>query len=158
MHRVLCLLLLTGLLLFSLGCALQSHTVPVWQEEPFFASFTAKIAQREELPLQGGMEISAQGGRMALMTQHGRTLGLCTWQANLEQTLRMHCEASEGLGNQVQGMVQRVALASYRIVYGLKHGMQEQSLGAYDVQGQDDSFIYIDNSGSIEIKLHEGGQ
>ncbi len=158
MNRVFFLLLLHGILIFSLGCALQSHEVSSWKEAPLFVSFAAKVPPREELPLQGGMEISAQGGRMALMTQHGRTLGLCTWQLSSEQILRMHCEASEGLGNQVQILVQRVALASYRIVYGLKHGMQEQALQAYDVQKHEDYFVYSDNSGIIEIKLHEGAQ
>ncbi len=157
-RRMLQLLFLCSMALTTVGCALKAQNVPSWHEEPFFVSFTAKVAQKEELPLQGGMEISTAGGRMALMTQHGRTLGLCTWQTSSAQFLRLQCEASQGLGTQVQTLVQHVALAAYRIVYDLKHAKQGQSVESYSIRSQGNVFLYSDDSVHMEMMLSEGAQ
>ncbi len=143
------------------ACALPKAMLPVWQKAPVAVAFTVKLASLAELPMQGGMEIHAQGGRMALITQHGRTLGQCQWQEQslemstasmplAEQAMALQCTASEGLGGQVKALVQRVALANYRILYGDTHAQQEMEQ-EYTITRQGDVYTYSDAGESMEI-------
>ncbi len=141
-----------------MACAPKQASISPWPGEETAASFTATVQQRPDLPLQGGMEITAQGGRMALVTQHGRTLGQCTWSAKAlpaastrqMQNLMLYCQGAEGLGVQVQGLVQDVALAVYA---GMQQRQKKNQQGAL----QESPFMYTGDSGNIEI-FFIGGQ
>ncbi len=152
------------------GCATTMGAVPIWQEAPVTVSFTVKESRISALPLQGGMEVDSAGGRMALMTQNGYTLGQCVWQEspNTQQGqdsaagIVMQCTASDGLGEQVKSMVRRVALANYRILYSQKHS-EEKTQGMlkntrYSIEKRDKTHVYSDNLGEMEIVFSsEGG-
>ncbi len=137
--------LLGALCLGAMGCAPQVVTLQPWQAEPKAVSFIATLEKRAQLPLQGGMEVHEQGGRMALVTQHGRTLGQCTWSASTTPIV-LHCEPAEGFGADVLSLVQDVAVAAY------------VGLGQLQGEGhkQEKVFIHNGNSGNIEIKFTGG--
>ncbi len=88
---------LCGVLLAG-GCAAAHTGLQVWQEPPLVLSFTVKMQERKEFPMQGGMEIRQDGGSMALISQHGLTLGQCTWrhEQHAGQHTRQQQPISEG--------------------------------------------------------------
>ncbi len=135
------------------GCAPAAVTLSPWQEEAITMGFIASLEEKKDLPLQGGVEVNEQGGRMAVVTQHGRTLGQCTWtyDAVLDPAASgaLYCEASQGFGVSVQGLVQDVAVAVYS-------ALQSHAQGTNAVPA-DNTFIHSGNSGNIEIQFI-GGQ
>ena len=82
------LLLLIALLA---GCGAHKRTVllPPHQAESPGASLVAQFGARlsmggQSAPVQGEVQMTQSGGSLALILPHGRTLGICTYSANVE--------------------------------------------------------------------------
>lgn len=143
MNPIHTLLLLYALVLPLSACA--PKTLPPWQGEALTVQFSARVVpQASELPVQGAIRITQDGGTLGLILQHGRTLGQCRFEVlgnsakpparklpdespresphespnELPNTwageLRLQCRAAEGVGAAGQSLLQRVALAVYR--------------------------------------------
>lgn len=99
-------------------CACAPKTLPAWQAGPCTAQFSARVLpQAADMPLQGGLRISAEGGTLGIILQHGRTLGQCTLTPEGPPQaggLRLQCRAAEGMGARGQALLERTALAVCR--------------------------------------------
>ena len=109
---LLCTLCLCLLLLCA--CA-PRQALPLWTGPEVSAQFSARVRpQAENLPLQGGLRMNAQGGRMGLITQHGRTVGHCAFTPGADGMV-WQCEAAPGM-RALQGLLPRVAEAAYSLL------------------------------------------
>ena len=135
--RCACLLLLIALLA---ACGAQKRTVllPPHQAESPGASLVAQFGARlsmggQSAPVQGEVQMTQSGGSLALILPHGRTLGVCTYSANVEpasspkgaageQSMKMECTPAEGLGREAASLLFRAGVAVYRILPALGQG------------------------------------
>ena len=135
--RYACLLLLIALLA---GCGAHKRTVllPPHQAESPGASLVAQFGARlsmggQSAPVQGEVQMTQSGGSLALILPHGRTLGVCTYSANVEpasspkgaageQSMKMECTPAEGLGREAASLLFRAGVAVYRILPALGQG------------------------------------
>ena len=135
--RCACLLLIFALLA---ACGAQKRTVllPPHQAESPGASLVAQFGARlsmggQSAPVQGEVQMTQSGGSLALILPHGRTLGVCTYSANVEpasspkgaageQSMKMECTPAEGLGREAASLLFRAGVAVYRILPALGQG------------------------------------
>ena len=135
--RCACLLLIFALLA---ACGAQKRTVllPPHQAESPGASLVAQFGARlsmggQSAPVQGEVQMAESGGSLALILPHGRTLGVCTYSANVEpasspkgaageQSMKMECTPAEGLGREAASLLFRAGVAVYRILPALGQG------------------------------------
>ena len=135
--RCACLLLLIALLA---ACGAHKRTVllPPYQAESPGASLVAQFGARlsmggQSAPVQGEVQMTQSGGSLALILPHGRTLGVCTYSANVEpasspkgaageQSMKMECTPAEGLGREAASLLFRAGVAVYRILPALGQG------------------------------------
>lgn len=160
------------------GCAPRmSTTLPPWQGDTVSAQFSARVVpQAAELPLQGGLRMDAEEGTLAVILQHGRTLGHCRLEATTgtqdktaqksvaaqrSASMQLQCRVSDGLGASSQQLLTRVALAAFRSLYAL-HEQDGQS----GQQGQDwrvtigagmtlRPLVYEDTLGTVHMTFSE---
>lgn len=135
--RYACLLLLSALLA---GCGAHKRTVllPPHQAESPGVSLVAQFGARlsmggQSAPVQGEVQMSQSGGSLALILPHGRTLGVCTYSANVEpasdpkgaageQPMKMECTPADGLGRDAASLLFGAGVAVYRILPALGQG------------------------------------
>ena len=131
--RYLSLLLILGLLA---ACGAQrTMQLPPLQADQQKGSLIAQFGARltiagQNAPVQGEVQMTEAGGSLALILPHGRTLGVCTYSANVApatepkvaaapQPVEMQCTPAEGMGREAANLLVRAGVAVYRIVPAL---------------------------------------
>lgn len=109
--RLLAILLPILLAILLGGCAAKP-SLPLWTAAPVSAQFSLHAhTQGADIPLQGGLHLNAQGGTMAIILQHGRTLGYCTFTPTTEK-MHILCRPAEGMDT-ATALLGRIATAVY---------------------------------------------
>lgn len=129
-----------------------------WQQPPATLQFSAQVLpQAADLPLQGGFQMTPQGGRLGLIAQFGRTLGQCTFtpeETNGVPGMDLHCEAAPGMDS-AERLVRRTALAVYRAL--CTPSAQGQSWTVREApQNPLHAVVYTDSLGEVHIQFTEG--
>ena len=132
--RYIGLLLIVGLLA---ACGAQKRAVllPPLQASQQSGSLVAQFGARltiagQSAPVQGEVQMTESGGSLALILPHGRTLGVCTYSADVAsgsgqkapaapQSVKMQCTTAEGMGREAASLLFRTGVAIYRILPAL---------------------------------------
>ena len=138
MNPIRCVCLLLIALLAACGAQKRTVLLPPHQAESPGASLVAQFGARlsmggQSAPVQGEVQMTQSGGSLALILPHGRTLGVCTYSANVEpasspkgaageQSMNMECTPAEGLGREAASLLFRAGVAVYRILPALGQG------------------------------------
>ncbi|NCB23484.1 MAG: hypothetical protein EOM56_11730 [Deltaproteobacteria bacterium] len=138
MNPIRCACLLLIALLAACGAQKRTVLLPPYQAESPGASLVAQFGARlsmggQSAPVQGEVQMTQSGGSLALILPHGRTLGVCTYSANVEpasapkgaageQSMKMECTPAEGLGREAASLLFRAGVAVYRILPALGQG------------------------------------
>ena len=129
------------------GCAAHKSTVflPLPAAPlglPLVAQFGARLnIGGQTAPLQGEVQMTAQGGSLALILPHGKTLGICTYGPDFgagtisgtssgtepkgargHTSVKMHCTPAEGMGREAANLLTRSGVAVYRMLPALGPG------------------------------------
>lgn len=127
-------LLLLGLLA-ACGAQKRAMQLPPLQASQQSGSLVAQFGARltiagQNAPVQGEVQMTEAGGSLALILPHGRTLGVCTYSANVApatepkvaaapQPVEMQCTPAEGMGREAANLLVRAGVAVYRILPAL---------------------------------------
>ena len=120
------------------GCAAHKSTAVFSPTSPANLPLVAQFGARlctggQTAPLQGEVQMTAQGGSLALILPHGRTLGICTYSADArpitgpsgaqgQQSVKMECTPAQGVGREAASLLFRMGVAVYRILPALGPG------------------------------------
>ena len=128
------LLLILGLVA---ACGAQKRAVllPPLQADQQRGSLVAQFGARltiagQNAPVQGEVQMTESGGSLVLILPHGRTLGVCTYSADVApdsgpkgatsaQPVKMQCTTAEGMGREATSLLFRTGVAVYRVLPAL---------------------------------------
>lgn len=129
------------------------NSLPAWGGPTISARFSARVKpQAQDLPLQGGIQLDAQGGRLGLITQNGRTVGYCVFSPVPPNTAGMAgmvwtCEAAPGM-EAAAPLLARVAGAVYQ---GLDKALEAEKTGSAPLR----HIPHKDTLGEVDILFME---
>jgi hypothetical protein len=99
----------------SSGCAATTLRLPPQDAQPVQAQFGLRFHHAGmTLPLQGGVQMAENEGRLGVIFPHGRTLGVCRYQGG-----GMECTPAGGERRETRFVLRQTGLAVYRLLPAL---------------------------------------
>lgn len=152
-----------AILLWLLGAALScacagrvTPDLPVWTVPPKTMLFSAWIERGGlTVPVQGGLRITPEGGRLGVMLLQGPTLGQCQYARG-----GMRCvPASEDAPAELALLLRRTGEAVGLAVPALTrngHGRQVRITGSgWSFNGKEDHFCYKTDDATVQLHIGE---